>query len=169
MKKVLSIILIFVSLGVFAQPKDKDKDVALQKQAAIIKKKLSLNDKSEHLVYNVLYHIKTRIADIPLGHGNYKNLIFYIDEERVSMMKSLLSTQQFKQYEATFGPEEKQKIANILAKNDEHVKNNGVLIKKVSLADMDDKFTDEKEEEGDDTVSTTNEETSDTIVNNDHK
>jgi hypothetical protein len=167
MKKVLSIILVLVSFGVFAQPKEKDSE--LQKQAAIIKKELSLDDKSEHLVYNILYHVKTRIADIPLGHENYKKLISYIDEERVSMMRSLLSAQKFKKYETTFGPEEKQKIANILAKNDEHVKNNGVLIKKVSLADRDDKFVDEKEEGDDTVVSGTNVETNGKIANNDHK
>jgi hypothetical protein len=79
-----------------------------------------------------------------------------------------MSDQQFKLYETTFGPEEKQKVANILAKNEEHVKNNGVLIKKVSLADMDDKFADEKEEDKE-TVAEANVETSDKTTNNDHK
>ncbi|MDR1340507.1 MAG: hypothetical protein LBK58_10710 [Prevotellaceae bacterium] len=166
MKKVLSIILVLVTFGAFAQPKEKDSE--LQKQAAIIKKELSLDDKSEHLVYNVLYHVKTRIADIPLGHGNYKKLISYVDEERVSMMKSLLPTNKFKQYETAFGAEEKQKIAGILAKNDEHVKNNGVLVKKVSLVDMDDKFTGEKSDDSD-TVSLADMEAGDKIANSDHK
>jgi hypothetical protein len=145
MKRILSIIvLVLVSFGVFAQPKEKDSE--LQEQAAIIKKELSLDDKSEHLVYNVLYHVKTRIADIPLGHGNYQKLISYVDEERVSMMKSLLPADKYKKYETVFGPGEKQKIATVLAKNAEHIKNNGVLAKKVSLNDMDDKFTEEEEE-----------------------
>ncbi|MDR0725002.1 MAG: hypothetical protein LBF59_03205 [Prevotellaceae bacterium] len=144
MKKILLIIvLVQVSFGTFAQPKEKDSE--LKEQAAIIKKELSLDDRAEHLVYNVLYHVKTRIADIPLGHGNYQKLISYVDEERVSMMKSLLPVDKFKRYETIFGPGEKQKIAGVLAKNAEHVKNNGVLIKKVSLMDMDDKFTKEKE------------------------
>jgi hypothetical protein len=145
MKRVLSIILILVSLGALAQPKEKDTE--LQEQAATIKKELSLDDKAEHLVYNVLYHVKTRIADIPLGHGNYQKLISYIDEERVSMMKSLLTVDKYKQYETVFGPGEKQKITNILAKNAEYVKNNGVLVKKVSLTDLDDKFTGEKDDD----------------------
>jgi hypothetical protein len=145
MKRILSIIvLVLLSFGTFAQPKEKDSE--LQKQAAIIKKELSLDDKSEHLVYNVLYHVKTRIADIPLGHGNYQKLISYVDEERVSMMKALLPVDKYKQYEVVFGPGEKQKIATMLAKNDEHIKSNGVLIKKVSLSDMDDKFIEDKDE-----------------------
>jgi hypothetical protein len=145
MKRILSIILVLVSFGVFAQPKEKD--LELKEQAATIKKELSLDDKSEHLVYNVLYHIKTRIADIPLGHGNYQKLVSYVDEERVSMMKSLLSVDKYKKYETVFGPGEKQKITNILAKNAEYVKTNGVLAKKVSLADWDDKFTGEKNDD----------------------
>ncbi|MDR1593736.1 MAG: hypothetical protein LBS43_04515 [Prevotellaceae bacterium] len=143
MKRILSIVLVFVSLSAVAQLKEND--LELKEQAAIIKKELSLDDKTGHLIYNVLYHVKTRIADIPLGHGNYKKLISYIDEERVSMMKSLLTVDKFKQYETAFGPDEKQKITNILAKNAEYVKNNGVLVKKVSLVDLDDKFTGEKE------------------------
>ncbi|MDR2382963.1 MAG: hypothetical protein LBD76_03645 [Prevotellaceae bacterium] len=146
MKKILLIVvLVQVSFGAFAQPKEKDSE--LKEQAAIIKKELSLDERSEHLVYNVLYHVKTRIADIPLGHGNYQKLISYVDEERVSMMKSLLPVDKFKRYETIFGPGEKQKIAGVLAKNAEHVKNNGVLIKKVSLTDMDDKFTEEREDD----------------------
>jgi hypothetical protein len=144
MKRILSIILVLVSFGVFAQPKEKDSE--LKEQAATIKKELSLDDKSEHLVYNVLYHVKTRIADIPLGHGNYQKLLSYVDEERVSMMKSLLPVDKYKQYETVFGPGEKQKITTILAKNAEYVKNNGVLVKKVSLIDLDDKFVGEKNE-----------------------
>jgi hypothetical protein len=151
MKRIVSIILVLVSFGTFAQPKEKD--LELKEQAATISKELSLDDKSEHLVYNVLYHVKTRIADIPLGHGNYQKLISYVNEERVSMMKSLLPADKYKQYETVFGPREKQKIVSVLAKNAEHVKNNGVLVKKVSLTDMDDKFTtddsDEKKETSD--------------------
>ncbi|MDR1593446.1 MAG: hypothetical protein LBS43_03030 [Prevotellaceae bacterium] len=145
MKRILSIVLVLVSFSAFAQPKEKDSE--LKKQAAIIKQELSLDDRSEHLVYNVLYHVKTRIADIPLGHGNYQKLISYINEERVSMMKSLLPVDKYKQYETVFGPDEKQKITKILAKNAEHVKNNGVLVKKVSLTDLDDKFTGAKEDD----------------------
>jgi hypothetical protein len=145
MKKVLLVILVFVSFGTFAQSKEKDPE--LKNQAAAIKKELSLDDKSEHLVYNVLYHIKTRIADIPLGHGNYQKLISYVDEERVSMMKSLLPASTYKKYETVFGPGEKQKITSMLAKNTEYVKNNGVLAKKVSIVDLDDKFTGEKDDD----------------------
>jgi hypothetical protein len=146
MKRILSIILlVLVSFGTFAQPKEKDSE--LKEQAATIKKELSLDDKSERLVYNVLYHVKTRIADIPMGHGNYQKLVSYVDEERVSMMKSLLPVNKYKQYETVFGPGEKQKITKILAKNAEYVKNNGILIKKVSLTDMDDKFTGERDDE----------------------
>jgi hypothetical protein len=144
LKRILSFILVLVSLGTFAQPKAKDAE--LQEQAATIRKELALDDKSEHLVYNVLYHVKTRIADIPLGHGNYQKLISYVDEERISMMKSLLPANKYKQYENIFGPSEKKKIANILAKNTEYVKTHGVLTKKVTLADSDDKFSREKED-----------------------
>jgi hypothetical protein len=144
MKKILSVILVLLSVGTFAQPKEKD--AALKEQAALIKKELSLDDKTEHLVYNVLYHVKTRIADVPLGHGNYQKLISYIDEERVSMMKSLLSANKYKQYETVFGPDEKKKITDFVAKNTEYVKNHGVLAKKVTVADMDDKFTNEDSE-----------------------
>jgi hypothetical protein len=143
-KNLLIIVLVLASFGAFAQPKEKDAE--LIEQAAIIKKELLLDDRAEHLVYNVLYHVKTRIADIPLGHGNYQKLISYVDEERVSMMKSLLPVDKFKRYETVFGPGEKKKITGVLAKNAEHVKNNGVLIKKVSLTDMDDKFTEEKDD-----------------------
>jgi hypothetical protein len=157
MKEILSVVLVLTSFGAFAQLREKEEDQELQKQAAIIKEELSLDDKSEHQVYNILYHVKTRIADIPLGHENYKKLVSYVDEERISMMKSLLPAHKYKQYETNFGSKEKQKIATILAKNDEHVKSNGVLVKEVSLVDIDYKFTveedeDESEKEEDQTI-----------------
>jgi hypothetical protein len=146
MKKFLSVILVLASFSVFAQ--SKAKDVQLKDEAAVIKKELSLDDKSEHLIYNVLYHVKTRIADIPLGHENYKKLVSYVNEERISMMKSLLSSSKFKEYENIFEAKEKQKISTILAKNDEYVKRNGVLVTKVTAADIDYSFDDtEKDNE----------------------
>jgi hypothetical protein len=161
MKKLLLIILVLTSFSTFAQSKDKDihKDPELQKQAANIKKELSLDDKTEHLVYNILYHVKTRIADIPLGHGNYQKLISYVDEERVSMMKSLLTKAKYEQYEIIFGPQEKQKITNALAQNDEYIKNNGVLEKKISLTDMDNKFSQEYDDKSVDSINVVNPET----------
>jgi hypothetical protein len=143
MKKILSLILVLVSFGSFAQPKEQD--IELKEEASIIKNELSLDDKAEHLIYNVLYHVKTRIADIPLGHKNYQKLLSYVDDERVSMMKALLPVSKYKKYESVFGPTEKQKLASILAKNDEHVKNHGVLASKVTAADVDDKFVVEDE------------------------
>jgi hypothetical protein len=147
MKKFLSIILalVLVPFSSFAQPKEKD--VKLEDEAAVIKKELSLDDKSEHLVYNVLYHVKTRIADIPLGHENYKKLVSYINEERVSMMKALLSVSKYKEYENRFGATEKQKISTIIAKNEEYIKNNGVLVTKITVADIDDNFVNEENED----------------------
>jgi hypothetical protein len=157
MKKILSFILVLVSFGSFAQPKEKD--IELKEQASIIKNELSLDDKAEHLIYNVLYHIKTRIADIPLGHQNYQKLLAYVDDERVSMMKALLPANKYKKYDTVFGPTEKQKIASILAKNDEHVKNHGVLVSKVTAADADDKFVAEDENSESEPASPANTET----------
>ncbi|MDR1583371.1 MAG: hypothetical protein LBS55_08975 [Prevotellaceae bacterium] len=162
MRKILLIVLVLISFGAFAQSKDV-KDADLEKQAANIRKELSLDDKTEHLVYNTLYHVKMRIADIPLGHGNYKTLISYIDEERVSMMKSLLSITKYEQYENIFGTREKQKIINAIAKNDEYIKNNGILVKKMSLIDMDDKFTQEEDDESEE--SEEKEKNTDSIAN----
>jgi hypothetical protein len=144
MKRILSVILVLISVGTFAQPKEKD--LELTKQAAAIKKELALDDKSEHLVYNILYHVKTRIDDIPLGLGNYQKLISYVDEERISMMKSLLPANKYKQYESVFGPVEKKKIASIIAKNAEYVKVHGVVAKKATVADVNDKFATEEDD-----------------------
>jgi hypothetical protein len=150
MKKNLSIIvLVLMSLCAFAQ--QKEKDLELEEQAAAIRKELSLDNKVEHLVYNVLYHVKTRIADIPLGHGNYQKLISYVNEERISMMKSLLPADKYKRYETVFGPGEKQKITTFLAKNAEYIKINGVRANEASI-DADDKFVKEEEEESSDAV-----------------
>jgi hypothetical protein len=146
MKRFLSVILalVFISFSSFAQPKEKD--VKLKDEAAVIKKQLSLDDKSEHLVYNVLYHVKTRIADIPLGHENYQKLVSYVNDERISMMRSLLSVSKFKEYENIFEAKEKQKMSTILAKNEEYVRANGVLVTKVTVADVDFNFADEENE-----------------------
>jgi len=134
MKQILSIFLLFLAINVVAQSKQKDKD--LETEAAKITKELSLNSKSEHLVYNVLYHVKTRISDIPLGRNNYEKLLSYVDDERVSMMKSLMTTKQYKDYERLFGETEKQKMKNLVARNAEYIRVNGVLQEKATSADL---------------------------------
>ena len=127
-------LLMFVAFGSIAQTKEKDKE--LEKQSANISKELSLDSKTEHLVYNVLYHVKRRILDTPMGHPKYEKLISYIDDERVSMMRSLLSVNQYKQYDKIFGNSEKEKIKEIIAKNDEYVATNGVLKEETKVAEL---------------------------------
>jgi predicted regulator of amino acid metabolism with ACT domain len=134
MKKFLLIIMVFICVSSIAQHKEKDKE--LSAQAENIKKKLSLDNKTEHLVYNVLYHVKTRIADIPLGLANYEKLVSYVNDEKIGMMKALMSVSKYKEYETLFGAADKQQIATILAKNTEHVKKYGILSEKITSADI---------------------------------
>ncbi|MDR2423436.1 MAG: hypothetical protein LBD59_01775 [Prevotellaceae bacterium] len=147
---LLTIALITTSIAYLSAQQTGKEDAALKSEAAKIAKELSLDAKNERLVYNVLNHVKTRIAGVPLGHEKYAKLIGYIDEERVGMMKALLTSAQYKRYETAFGASEKQKVAQLLAKNTEHVKVHGVLVTRVSGADIiDDQFFDKSDENAD--------------------
>ncbi|MDR0558604.1 MAG: hypothetical protein LBG92_00375 [Prevotellaceae bacterium] len=149
MKNVFLVIMMFFSFSAFAQQKEKDENRDLLNEAAKIRRELSLNAKEEHLVYNVLSHVKKRIADIPFGHKNYVKLVKYVDEERVDMMKAILPPQKYKQYETAFGALEQRKIAKYIEQNNEFVNKNGELIETVTGADIvDDQYFD-KSEEGD--------------------
>lgn len=152
MKKVLLTTALILTAIAHVSAQAGKEDAALKSEAAKITKELSLDVKNERLVYNVLNHVKIRIAGVPLGHENYAKLIGYIDEERVGMMKALMTGAQYKRYETSFGTAEKQKVAQLLAKNAEHVKTHGVLVTKVSGADIiDDQFFDKSSETSDET------------------
>jgi hypothetical protein len=170
MKKILfTVLMVGVLLPgaaqVQVQVQEKDRELVLQ--AENIRKKLSLDDKTEHLVYNVLKHVKSRIEDVPQGQENYARLIGYIDDERVSMMKSLLSPEKYKIYEAVFDGLEKEKINNLIAKNDAYVRTFGVKATKITSADVADdnkfaEFEEDKDDADDDTAAGTGQKTGQT-------
>lgn len=130
--KTLNILLLlllcpFVSLT--AQTNEKDK--ILEGEAKSIATDLSLDTKSEKLIYNVLYHVKTRLEDTPMGHANYKTLVGYIDQERKDMMRAILSPGDYEKYAELYGKKEAQKIKEWRDRNAEYVQLNGKS-KKVS-------------------------------------
>ena len=123
MKKLFIIIafLGFVNIATAAgQSSDAEKQ-QLQVTAKQIVDNLKLNSSNEKLVYNALYHVKTRIEDLALGTPNYDKLLGYIDEERTEMMKVIMPTGIYKEYIRIYNPIEETKIQKLKEINNEYV------------------------------------------------
>ena len=95
-----------------------------------------LDARSTRLVYNVVDHIDKRMNDVPLGVMNYKKLMSYIDQERVDMMKVILTSEQFKRYTRQFDSTEKDIITMFCKKNDDYIRQYGVLSQKIAESNL---------------------------------
>lgn len=144
---IAAMTLLCLACYVVAQTTPKQKELA--DQAGVIAKQLSLDKKTEHLTYNVLKHISERIEDLPLGHPNYKKLLLHINQERLDMMKVILSADKFKQYDKSFSPAEETKLKELNVKNDAYVKSNGTIKESDDVVDflIEDKETKEDEKD----------------------
>ena len=110
------------------------KDKELEDEAAGIAKALKLDKKAEHLVYNVLNHVKTRASDIPFGHAKYEKLLSYVEQEQAEMMKVILSPSKYKEYDKLYKQQNKDKLQEYLVQNSDYISQHGVLPEKVETA-----------------------------------
>ncbi|MDR2564331.1 MAG: hypothetical protein LBC98_10395 [Prevotellaceae bacterium] len=134
MNRILICILasVFTVSTAYSQPVEKDKE--LEDQAAKIVKELKLDNKSGNLIYNALHHFKKRAGDIPLGHAKYEKLLSYVDQERVEMLKAVLTPSKYKDYEKLYKQADKEKLREYMAMNSDYVQQNGVLSEKAEVA-----------------------------------
>lgn len=135
MRKLILLTMLFcLATYVFGQSNPQEKE--LKDQAELISKQLNLDKQTGHLTYNVLLHIDRRIADLPLGHPNYKKLLLYINQERLDMMQVILTEDKYKKYTRIFSPRVAASLRKLLAKNDAYVKSKGTLKKSNTTSDF---------------------------------
>ena len=122
MKRIFFLIvsLGFAAVSLTAQGSN-NVDQNLQTEANQIVNQLSLDKSKEKLVYNVLYHVKTRLEDLALGTPNYDKLLSYIDEERSEMMKVIMPTTTYSTYKKMYDSPENEKLEKLKKLNTEYV------------------------------------------------
>lgn len=129
MSKIISILVLALMVSTtYAQSIAKDKE--LEDEATKVAKELKLDKKTEHLVYNVLNHVKTRASDIPFGHAKYEKLISYIEQEQSEMMKVILSPSKYKEYEKLYKQKNKDRLQEYIVQNSDYTAQHGVLPEK---------------------------------------
>ena len=122
MKKVLSIIAaLWLMTTAIAQHKNEEVRQLLQSEASQIVQTLNLEASKEKLVFNVLYHVQTRIEDLAFGTPNYDRLLGYINEERTEMMKVIMPSDKYKEYNKLYSPVENGKIQKLKDINNEFI------------------------------------------------
>ncbi|MDR1055404.1 MAG: hypothetical protein LBL90_06190 [Prevotellaceae bacterium] len=121
MKKILVVIAtICLTTALTAQDSDRSNQ-QLQTEANKIVETLQLEKAKGKLVYNVLYHFKTRLEDLSLGTPNYEKLLGYINEERTEMMKVIMPTNKYNEYDKLYSPVENARIQKLKAINEDYV------------------------------------------------
>lgn len=125
MRKIVTFMIIslfVISSVVAAKPRDEKLDA----QANEIVKELKLNSNMQNDIYNILLHVKKRTEDIPLGSPKYKQLIEYVNQERLDMMNVLLqSPKKFKEYRTKYDPIADQEMKKMIEKSQNYIRNNG--------------------------------------------
>lgn len=124
MRKTFFIILTFLLSTTYlvAQDNNVSSQIQLKNEASQIAQKLNLDKSTEKLIYNVLRHIKNRLEDLPFGTSNYDKLADYINEERTEMMKVIMPTKKYDEYEKIYDAGEKAKIEKLKAINNQYIK-----------------------------------------------
>jgi hypothetical protein len=92
------------------------KDPVEEKTNTVVTR-LSLDENKSKAVYNVFSQTEKRIADLALGTPDYTKHINYINEERLNMLQSALSPEEFDLYKKFYGASDNNEINSYIKKN----------------------------------------------------
>ncbi|MDR1582447.1 MAG: hypothetical protein LBS55_04175 [Prevotellaceae bacterium] len=131
MKKLFLILSFLLFSGIRSQSQTvptTGKD-PVEEKTNVIATRLNLDEEKKKAVYNILSQTEKRIEDLALGTPDYTKLINYINQERLDMLKSTLSGDEFVSYQKNFTTKDNSEI-NAYIKT-----NNTYLIKKAAEED----------------------------------
>jgi hypothetical protein len=122
MKNKLLILSFLLFLGIESQAQTPTtvKD-PIQEKTNAVATRLNLDEGKTKSVYNVFLQTDKRIDDLALGTPDYAKLIKYIDQERLDMLKSALSPEEFTSYQKFFVPKDNSEITSYIKKNNTYL------------------------------------------------
>jgi hypothetical protein len=123
MKSISLILSFLLFLGINLQAQTVQvagKDPIQEKTNAVVTR-LKLDEGKNKSVYNIFSQTDKRIADLALGTPDYTKLIGYIEQERLDMLKSALSPEEFVSYQKFFATKDNSEITSYIKKNNAYL------------------------------------------------
>jgi hypothetical protein len=122
MKNKLLILSFLLFLGIESQSQtvQTGKDPVQEKTNAVATR-LNLDEGKKKSVNNIFLQTEKRIVDLALGTPDYAKLIKYIDQERLDMLKSALSPEEFASYQKFFATKDNNEITSYIKKNNTYL------------------------------------------------
>ncbi|MDR1340492.1 MAG: hypothetical protein LBK58_10635 [Prevotellaceae bacterium] len=123
MKNSLLILSFLLFLGIKSQAQAVPTEAKdpIQEKTNAVASRLNLDDDKKKSVYNIFSQTEKRITDLALGTPDYMKLIKYIDQERLDMLKSALSSDEFTSYQKFFTPKDNNEIIAYIKKNNTYL------------------------------------------------
>ncbi|MDR0725957.1 MAG: hypothetical protein LBF59_08135 [Prevotellaceae bacterium] len=117
-KKILFLsFLMFLGIQSYAQTGQTTvKDPVEEKTSAVVAR-LKLDENKKKSVYNIFSQTEKRIADLALGTPDYTKLINYINQERMDMLKTTLSSEEYISYQKFYTTNDNNEINSYIKKN----------------------------------------------------
>jgi hypothetical protein len=117
-KKILFLsFLMFLGIQSYAQTGQTNvKDPVEEKTNAVVTR-LKLSEDKKKSVYNIFSQTEKRIADLALGTPDYTKLINYINQERLDMLKTTLSSEEYTLYQKFYATNDNNEINSYIKKN----------------------------------------------------
>jgi membrane protein involved in colicin uptake len=117
-KKILFLsFLMFLGIQSHAQTgQTAVKDPVEEKTNAVVTR-LKLGEDKKKSVYNIFSQTEKRIADLALGTPDYTKLINYINQERLDMLKTALSPEEYTSYQKFYATSDNNEINSYIKKN----------------------------------------------------
>jgi hypothetical protein len=89
----------------------------VEEKTNIVVTRLKLDENKKKSVYNIFSQTEKRIADLALGTPDYTKLINYINQERMDMLKTALSSEEYTSYRKFYATSDNNEINSFIKKN----------------------------------------------------
>ena len=117
-KKILFLsFLMFLGIRPYAQTGQTAVKDPVEEKTNAVATRLKLDDDKKKSVYNIFSQTEKRITDLALGTPDYTKLINYINQERLDMLKTSLSPDEYASYQKAYATSDNNEINSYIKKN----------------------------------------------------
>jgi hypothetical protein len=109
--------LLFLGIQSHAQTGQNTVKDPVEEKTNTVATRLNLDEDKKKAVYNAFLQTEKRITDLALGTADYTKLINYINQERLDMLKTALSPEEFASYQKFYAVSDDNEINSYIKKN----------------------------------------------------
>jgi hypothetical protein len=117
----LMILSFLLFLGIESHAQTVQAKDPVEEKTKVVATRLNLDESKKKSVYNIFSQTEKRIADLALGTPDYTKLINYINQERLDMLKTVLSPEEFTSYRKFYTVSDNNEITGYIKKNNAYL------------------------------------------------